>query len=189
MSAEYGVADFFFDAVRVTWVVVVLCILVMDMEMGRASLIGAHVCGDVSSEGWKGCEGAEGGGAEFYGSKVGGHPCTACANIACERAACPCSILIYIRACGLSCPPLDRRRRRGRVVRLDRSLHALVSRSGDGDSVNSSIHMIIHDGIDHSSYHAVMVFPLPLCPSVPYNDASGAHTRYPLTPHTSTPPL
>lgn len=40
MSAEYGAADFFFDAVRVTWVVAVLCILMMDMQMGQASLIG-----------------------------------------------------------------------------------------------------------------------------------------------------
>ena len=40
VSADYGLADYFFDAIRVTWVVAVLCILLADMDMSFAFLIG-----------------------------------------------------------------------------------------------------------------------------------------------------
>ena len=42
VSSDYGVADYFFDAVRVTWVVAVLLILMVDMDMGQAFLIGGY---------------------------------------------------------------------------------------------------------------------------------------------------
>ena len=53
VSADYGLADYFFDAIRVTWVVAVLCILLADMDMSFAFLIG---------EGEGGGEGSQSGG-------------------------------------------------------------------------------------------------------------------------------
>ncbi|KAG1678480.1 hypothetical protein FOA52_014511 [Chlamydomonas sp. UWO 241] len=43
IGAEHTLADCFFDVIRVAWVVMVLCILVWDMSMDMATLIGLAV--------------------------------------------------------------------------------------------------------------------------------------------------